>query len=395
MATLRVLLPAPPSADRADAWVLVDERGTVLRRGRDVPSKWPAAQRREAVLAANAVRLLALELPPLPAARVEQAVTYALEERLATPLDTAVVVAGPQGADGRIVALVVARTLARAIATHLPPFDRVVAEPQLAREPPAGAWRWCASEGGGFVLAGKGEAFAVGASERGELPVDLKLALEQAARTGRAPERIVADAAADDAQRAQWTRATGVPMVGGKPWRWEAGDGVPASDLAPALAREPRPAASTPSRRPTLAVALTLVIAAGALHVAATAGTWAWRKLELGRTQAAMADVARTAGASDAEDLARRHAAARHRAGSSVPQDAWPRLAQAAPALAALPPGTLRTARYGGGAWTLELGTIDDAALAAFDARLRGSGLSGVAARSPSGVRVRIEEGES
>lgn len=391
MVTLRVLLPAPPAADRADAWALVDEHGAVLRRGLDVPSKWPVAERREAVLAASAARLLALELPPLPTARVEQAVAYALEERLATPLDTAVVVAGPQGADGRIVALVVARSLARAIAAHLPPFDRVVAEPQLARQPPAGAWRWCASEGGGFVLAGTGEAFAVGAGERGELPVDLKLALEQAARTGRAPERIVADVAADDAQRAKWTRAAGVPIVAGKPWRWEAGDGVPASDLAPALARAPQPAASTPSRRPSLAFALTLLIAAGALHVAATAGTWAWRKLELGRTQAAIAEVARAAGASDAAELARRHAAARHRAGNAVPQDAWPRLAQAAPALAALPTGALRTARYSGGAWTLELGAIDDAALAAFDARLRGAGLSGIAARSPSGVRVRIE----
>ena len=74
-----------------------------------------------------------------------------------------------------------------------------------------------------------------------------------------------------------------------------------------------------------------------------------------------------------------------------MPQDAWPRLAQAAPALAALPPGTLRTARFSGGAWTLELGAIDEATLAAFDARLRAAGLSGVSARSPSGVRVRIE----
>jgi hypothetical protein len=136
---------------------------------------------------------------------------------------------------------------------------------------------------------------------------------------------------------------------------------------------------------------MTLLVAAGVLHVVATAGTLAWRKLELSRTQAAIVDVARAAGASDAAELARRHAAAKHRAGSAVPQDAWPRLALAAPALAALPTGALRTARWSGGAWTLELGALDDVALAAFEARLRGAGLSGVAARSPSGVRVRIE----
>jgi hypothetical protein len=391
MATLRVLLAAPPAADRADAWVLVDEQGRAIRHGRDPPSRWPVADRREAVLAASAVRLLALDLPPLPPARVEQAVSYALEERLATALDTAVVVAGPQGADGRILALVVARSLSRAIAAHAPPFDRIVAEPQLAQRPPADTWRWYASDGHGFVLAGTGEAFAVGASERGELPVDLKLALEQAARAGRAPVRIDACVAADDTLREAWTRAAGVPFAAGTAWRWDAGDGSPASDLAPVFAREPQPAAATPSRRPSFAFAMTLLVAAGVLHVVATAGTLAWRKLELSRTQAAIVDVARAAGASDAAELARRHAAAKHRAGSAVPQDAWPRLALAAPALAALPTGALRTARWSGGAWTLELGALDDVALAAFEARLRGAGLSGVAARSPSGVRVRIE----
>jgi len=390
VATLRVLLPAPPAADRADAWALVDERGKVLRQGREVPSRWPAAERREAVLSASAVRLLALDLPPLPPGRVEQAVAFALEERLATPLDASVVVAGPQSASGRIVALVASRALARAVAAHAPRFDRVFAEPQLAQLPPEGTWRWCVSADHGFVLASTGEAFAVGAPERGELPADLRQALEQAARGGRAPERVMACVEAGDAQRDAWTRASGVPFAAATPWRWEAGDGVPPGDLLPAFAREPVPAAA-PERRRTYAFALIALAIAGVLHVAATAGTWAWRKLELSRTQDAIAQVAREAGAADAADLARRHAAARHRAGATVPQDAWPRLAQAAPALAALPPGTLRTARFSGGAWTLELGAIDDATLAAFDARLRAAGLSSVSARSPSGVRVRIE----
>jgi hypothetical protein len=391
MATLRVLLPAPPAADRADAWVLVDEGGKVMRHGRDAPSRWPAAERREAVLSAAAVRLLALDLPPLPATRVEQVVAFALEERLATPLDASVVVAGPQAAGGRVVALVTSRALSRAVAAHVPRFDRVLAEPQLAQSPPAGAWRWCASADHGFVLAPTGEAFAVGAAERGELPADFRQALEQAARAGRAPERVLACIEADDAQRAAWMRASGVPFAAATPWRWEAGDGVPASDLLPAFAREPAPVAQAPTRRRTYAFALIALAVAGVLHVAASAGTWAWRKLELSRTQDAVAEVVRAAGATDAADLVRRHAAARHRAGATVPQDAWPRLAQAAPALAALPPGTLRTARYSGGAWTLDLGAIDDAALAAFDGRLRAAGLSGVSARSPSGVRVRIE----
>lgn len=371
--------------------MLVDERDRVVEHGRGAPPQWPAADRREAILAAGAVRVVVLDLPPLPAHRVEQAVAYALEERLATPLETSVVVAGPQGADGRIVVLVASRALARALASQVPPFARILAEPLLAQLPPADTWRWCAAADHGFVRTGRGEAFAVDASDQGTLPVELKLALEQAARAGRAPERVLASVEGAAAHRDAWTRSSGVPFEPAPPWRWDVGDGVPADDLAAALAREPAAPAARPTRRRSLAFALTLLVAAGVLHLLATAGTWAWRKMELARTEALLADVVRVAGATDADDLARRHAQARHRAGNAVPQDAWPRLAQAAPALAALPPGALRSARFSGGAWTLDLGAIDEAALAAFDARLRSVGMNSVSARTPAGVRVRIE----
>jgi hypothetical protein len=194
-----------------------------------------------------------------------------------------------------------------------------------------------------------------------------------------------------------FTRVAGVPVEPAPAWRWDRGDGVDATSLAGAFSRALAPA---PSRRPTGApftVALVLLALAGTLHVAATAALWGWRKVELARTHSAIANVARDAGVVDAtpqsaaSDLARRHSVALHRHGRSVPEDAWPRLAQAAPALAALPAGALRSARWSGGAWTLELAPLDEAVVDAFDARLRHAGLGAMSVRTASGVRFRIE----
>ena len=73
MKTLRVRLESPPDPARADPWVLVEGNDRVLASGIDPPQRWPAADRRVAVLSADAVRVVALQLPPLPASRVAAA----------------------------------------------------------------------------------------------------------------------------------------------------------------------------------------------------------------------------------------------------------------------------------------------------------------------------------
>ncbi len=396
MATLRVLLASAPGPGRAQPWALVDAQGGVERTGRDPPERWPAASRREAVLAAEAVRVVALPLPPLPPARVADAAAYALEDRLATPVEDSVVVTGAQRADGRVVAVVVGRALAAAIA-HAG-FGRIVAEPQLAPPPPPEEWRWCATAERGFVLTADGDGFAVAGAQAGALPAELAVALAQAARGGRAPLRVTANAPDAAAQREAWTRATGVPFDPGPPWRWDTVPATATPDLAPALARALAPPPARATRRASFAPGIVLLVAAGALHVVATAATWAWERAALARAQDALVASARSAGVADAAGtagaaaaLSRLHADASHRAGRSVATDAWPLLARAAPALHALPPGALRSARYAAGAWTIDLTGVDDAVLAPFDARLRRAGLSAVTARTPAGVRVRVE----
>lgn len=389
MRTLRVLVSRSPAADRPAPWALVDEHGALLAQGDDPPARWPAAERREAILAATAARVLALDLPPLPPARVAAAAAFALEERLATPMEAALVVAGPQAPGGRVEAVVVARDLAAALLAHRPAFDRILAEAQCIAAPPADAWRWCESAGHGVVVTPGGEALSVSRADGGALPDELRFALEREARGGRAPLRVIASLPDALAHGDAWTRATGVPFTPGPAWHWARAE-QPGADLRATLAARLAPAA-TARPRASFALALGLLATAGVLHVAATAGTWAVRKIELARTQAALADVVREAGASDLADLARRHAGARHAAGAPVHDDAWPLLAQAAPALAALPPETLRSARYAGGAWTLELTPLDAPAHAALEARLAVARLAAVSAKAPGGLRLRLE----
>ena len=389
MKTLRVRLDSPPDSARADPWVLVDGSDRVLASGNDPPQRWPAADRRVAVLTTDAARVVALPLPPLAPSRVASAAAFALEDRLATPLDDAIVAVGSQREGAPVVAVVVGRALVAAIAEAQPRFDRAIVEAQLPGE--VRGWGWYEGVGGGFVRPGDGGAFAVGVAADPALPPELLTALRQAARAGTAPEQVVAARPADTELLAAWTREGGVPFVAGSPWRWEtASDAAFAAAidvLAPARVAH---AASTQRATSSLPTALALVALAAGLHLAATAGTWAWRKVELARAERALDAIARELGATAPAGIAHIHADARHRAGRAAPSDAMPLLARAAPALTALPAGALRTATYGQGAWTLELAQIDAAALASLRDRADSAGLILVHAPTASGVRARI-----
>lgn len=397
MTILRVLLPAAPDPGRDDRWALFDDAGRRVRGGRAAPAQWPAADRIEAVLAAGAVRIASLALPPLAASKLAAAARYALDDQFAAPADDMHVAIGTQHADGRVPAVVASRALLAGIAAWRPPFARVLAEPALAAAD--SGWRWCSdADGHGFVRRQDGSTFPVDAVASA-LPPDLSRALAQAARGGQAPSRVVVDAPVDDAAIEAATRATGVPFARGTPWQWDA---APASAFARAvdllqgdLARI-RPAPPRSHAR-TFAAAIVLATLALAVHVAATLGTWTWLRVDAWRTERALVAVAQQAGLADVTTpeaartaLARRHAEREHAAGRTAGDDALPLLARAAPALAALPAGALKRATYAGGAWTLELAPLDAAAREAMAERLVAAGLSAQQATTPDGVRVRI-----
>ena len=402
MTVLRVLLAAAPAADRADAWALFDAAGASLRTGRDRPAAWPAADRTEIVLAASQVRIATIALPPMPASRVAGAAGFALEDQLAGPNAAHHVAVSAQAPDGRVRVAITSRSLLAAIVDARPNVARIVAESDLAA--PATDWRWCAREPGaaGFVRRPDGSAFPADApAPSGALAPELALALAQARRGNAAPLRVRVDAPFDEQWIARWHRETEVEFVRGTPWHWET---TGAAGYAGAIDLLPQP--DTPSRatvrvnlRRVFAPALVLAGAALALHVAASAVEWARFRLEAQHdaqewtSLAAMAGVAPDAAASPTAArlaLARRYAELRHANGLPAPDDALPLLARAAPALAALPTGSVKRASYTDGHWTLELALADPAAIGDVDLRLRGAGVPALVAASPNGTRMRL-----
>lgn len=396
MSTLRVLLSAPPSSARAEAWALFDDAGRVVERGRSTPERWPAATRREAVLAASLVRLIALALPPMSPSRVAAAAGFALEDRLAAIDDKPAIGVTTPRADGTVVAAVTSRATLDAVTASTARFARVLPEPALAPAPPG--WTWYASgAGGGFVRVADGSAFAAAnGPAQGPLPPELAAALVQSARKGDAPREVaVAERCAADTLAA-WRDATGVAFVAGEPWRWDA---APAAAFAAAPDLLDRVDVVVAPRRPwtVFRPALAIALAALALHVVATIGQWTSLKYDAWRTGRAIVAAAQGAGLGDATTpeaalsaLARRDAELRHRAAQFAPTDAMPLLARAAPALAALPGAAVKSATYAGGTWTFELASIDAPTLAALDRRLLDAGLAPLQAKTAAGYRMRV-----
>src|SRR6478736_337988 len=152
-----------------------------------------------------------------------------------------------------------------------------------------------------------------------------------------------------------------------------------ALDLRPVT---PTTAAAAPRRSlgRAFAPALVLVGAALAIHIVASVGEWAALRIDAWRGAREWTDLAVAAGVPpDAATtpqaaraaLARRYAMLRHAQNLAAPDDALPLLARATAALAALPPGIVKSAVYADGHWTLELARADPVVVRDLDARMR------------------------
>ena len=349
MTLLRIKLPMPfdPAADAA--WWRVDDRGRVIDRGRGPPASWPTAERREAVLGAQDVRIVALALPPMNASRLPSAAAYALEDQLAAPLESMhVAVEPPAARDGVTLARVVNRDTIAWLVSHRPAFDRVVAEPDLVPKDGA-AHRYVDAEGNGFVRQADGSAYAVDASSGRDTP---------------------------------WSVERASP---------EAWAGAP--DLRLGFLRD-----AGATRRPlarALVPALALVVAALALHVVATAAQWTHDRYLTWRADRAVVALARDAGLEPGPDaraaealLARRAATTLHASARVANGDALPLLARAAQALGALPAGSVRKIALSERRLVAELSALDEARLSRVLRELANAGFEAVSAPIAGGVRI-------
>lgn len=402
MTTLRVRLAAPFDATAASAWWRAGEDGRVIDRGVGPPSQWPAGDRVEVAVAAGDVRIATLALPPMNDARRSAAAAFALEDQLAAPSGSSHLrVSAPASPGGPTVARIVDRSTLEWLDSRRPVIGRVVAEPDLV--PQDGAWHWCIDGGGrGFVRRSDGSAFAAGPETDAGLPAELTAALAQARRAqGRTPLRIVVDGAVSPERLAAWSQAHGASFVRGTPWSLEQ---VPtrawaaAPDLRDGLASTQGRASASVAHR--FAPALWLAVAALALHLVGTTGTWVRDRYLAWRADRAVVAIAGDRGIADASDartaeaaLAKRAAAAAHAAGRTAEGDLLPLLARAAPALAALPAGTLRKLTYGDRRLVAELASLDEARVSSLVRELSVAGLAPVAAPAAGGVRIAMTAG--
>ena len=395
---LRVFLPDPPVSDRADPWVRFGSDGRVVARGRDLPARWPVDPQTEAVLAARHVRFVALLLPSMSSNRLAQAARYALEDQLASAPDDASVAV--QRTNGTVLAAVASRRLGRAISEQAR-IARVIPESALA--PFGDGWTWYASAtGDGFVRRDDGSAFAVGTLGAGEslsLPPELAVAMAQAQRAGNAPVSINVALPVDAAHLARWSSETGVRFIGIPAWTWEQADAA-AYAQAPDLLERDSAADGSAQRSSDLQrfrPALVLATLALAVHVGALLGQWGWFQFAAWRVsraviaQAASVGISETGSASAAfSAIARRYDAALHRAGKPAESDAVPLLARAAPSIATLPSGALKSMHYASEAWTLELASVAPEALSDVTRALDRAGVTAVSAAASGGARMRL-----
>ena len=404
--TLRVFIDEPPDAERAAQWALFDGAGRLIRDGRDKPAEWPGAERKEAVIAAMRGRLVTLELPPLPPARTEAAARYALEDQLADAPDDSHVALAPQSADGTLrVAIVADAWMSAFVAASQQrglDWDRALLESDLAPAAP-GSWRWCATSIArpGFVRTDRGATIAVGPAQGSAPPAELTLALSR----GRAdlPSEIRVDVEGASADLLARSRsATGVEFVAGTPWRWaEASVDAFASAidlLGGRYGAPPRSPARAVDRllRPALWIA---AIAIG-IHIVASVGQWTWLRWQSFGVDRELAALARAAvpefaagtspDASPAAALARRERDLKHRSGLAARDDFLPLLARAAPALAALPSGTLRSLSYADGHVVLDLQKLGGSEPSRLQRELARAGLVAISAPTAGGARLRI-----
>jgi len=406
-ATLRVLVDAPLDATRACEWALFDAAGHLLRGGRDRPGAWPAADRREAVIAATHGRLATVTVPPLPPARAGAAVRFALEEQLADAPEDSHVALASQMADGSVRTAIVADDWMRAFIASSERFDvdwdRALLESDLAPAAP-GSWRWCAASvtKTGFVRTDRGATIAIGPANGDSPPGELTLALSSAGAQAPRTVRVDADGASA-ALLANARKETRAEFVAGKPWRWsEATPAAFANAIDLLTGRYSATVAS--AQRADLAKrfrpALWIVAIAIAVQVAAGVGQWLWLRWQTAALERELASLARAAVPEYAAGtnpeltpiaaLMRRERDLKHRAGLAARDDFVPLLARAAPALGALPAGALRGLTYGDGHVVLELQKLDPAQTSRVQRELQQAGLVAIAAPTASGARIRI-----
>ena len=250
---LRIFIPAterPGLAELPCSWKLFDARGELRREDRGALDAIPRARDVEMVLPAERVLFARLKLPKVNAATIRELLPFAVEDRLLGDPSHIHAVAGPRNARGETVVAVVDRDWLQACvetlaAAGLRPSSAFCESALLA----GGRGDWHVVWGPARGMLVDDEGVAASFDRGGDLPLALRVALDEAAARGEKPNsvRVHVDGGEALPDLARWSSDTGVKFAAGSEWE-KLARGQPAAgtldllrgDLAP---RRPRLAA--------------------------------------------------------------------------------------------------------------------------------------------------------
>ena len=276
---VRVFIPAADAFESA-RFVLFDGRGTVLREEVAPIAQIPRADEAEVILPASRVLFARLKLPRVSAATIRELLPFAVEDRLLGDPANIHAVAGRRSANDETTVAVVDRhwfaqsieTLRRAGLKPVHAWCEGDLAPYAARE-----WVIAWGPERGLLVDDHGVAVAFDRTGN-DVPLAVRLALDEAAARGTRPSRICVHAESGEPfpNLERWSSEASVTfMEAVEPWEWTRAR-QPEHSAIDLMQGEfaPRSAAHAVTRIPRAAAILAGVIA---LLQLAFVGLDAWR----------------------------------------------------------------------------------------------------------------------
>jgi len=267
-------------------WASVDDNGKVLDSDGALLRPPPARSRCELILASELVLLEEISVSAAQQRRLAASLRFLVEESTIADPERLHVAAAPATAKNLLNVGIVDRQWMGQMLARLERQGlsvRAAYPESLLPGLPARGWTVVWNGDQSFARTGECHGFALDIAAEGEVPVALRLALEEARGKSLAPDRIVVCAAAG-------TAALGVPSEAGPAWHWSGAWRRPALDLLQAefAARTGEGAWTQGMRRPVLlAAALALVTVSG------IALDWLWKVRERNVLTAQMEQIFR------------------------------------------------------------------------------------------------------
>lgn len=235
MTTCRIRLGRDGPSSGAFDWAIVDDAGKVLDSGA-APLQKPPAGACELLIASDLVLLDRIAAPAAQQRRIASALRFLVEESaIPDPERLHVAAAATSAKDMLSVGIIDRQWMEQALAGlgRSGLIARTAYPECLLPELLPNAWTLVWNGDNSFARTGSVAGFALDSPEHGELPVSLRLALDEARSAATAPDRLVlrvaAGVAPPDAEK--WSSMLGIPVESGPEWRWAEEQSKPGLDL--------------------------------------------------------------------------------------------------------------------------------------------------------------------